>query len=178
MRLDANQLRRTAAESGFQVEAFEKVLRLIDLLDALFSHPFLGERLVLKGGTALNLFVLDLPRLSVDIDLNYIGTVDRIGLIMLPASTAPSAPPLASSWISTSSCERRSGPRSGRIRRSSLGCRHVAFQCSTYTNLWAASCRPCLAAPLAGTFLTQPGSWRGKTSTQLRSAWPLWSMVQ
>ena len=33
--------------------------------------------MVLKGGTALNLFVLDLPRLSVDIDLNYIGAVDR-----------------------------------------------------------------------------------------------------
>jgi len=28
---------------------------------------------LLKGGTALNLFLLDLPRLSVDIDLNYIG---------------------------------------------------------------------------------------------------------
>jgi hypothetical protein len=33
--------------------------------------------MVLKGGTALNLFVLDVPRLSVDIDLNYIGAADR-----------------------------------------------------------------------------------------------------
>ena len=32
---------------------------------------------VLKGGTALNLFLLDIPRLSVDIDLNYIGALDR-----------------------------------------------------------------------------------------------------
>jgi hypothetical protein len=32
---------------------------------------------VLKGGTALNLFLLDAPRLSVDIDLNYVGSLDR-----------------------------------------------------------------------------------------------------
>jgi hypothetical protein len=32
--------------------------------------------LVLKGGTAVNLFYLALPRLSVDIDLNYIGQLD------------------------------------------------------------------------------------------------------
>ena len=31
----------------------------------------------LKGGTAINLFVRDLPRLSVDIDLTYIGFEDR-----------------------------------------------------------------------------------------------------
>ena len=30
-----------------------------------------------KGGTAINLFYLDLVRLSVDIDLNYIGHVER-----------------------------------------------------------------------------------------------------
>ncbi|MBM4118729.1 nucleotidyl transferase AbiEii/AbiGii toxin family protein, partial [bacterium] len=50
---------------------------LIDLLQAIFRHPYLKDRLVLKGGTALNLFLLDLPRLSVDIDLNYIGALDR-----------------------------------------------------------------------------------------------------
>jgi len=43
------------------------------LLDALNSHPFLKTRIALKGGTALNLFHFDVPRLSVDIDLNYIG---------------------------------------------------------------------------------------------------------
>ncbi|MDC7230343.1 MAG: nucleotidyl transferase AbiEii/AbiGii toxin family protein [Sphaerochaetaceae bacterium] len=31
----------------------------------------------LKGGTAINLFVRDLPRLSVDIDLTYVGFEDR-----------------------------------------------------------------------------------------------------
>jgi predicted nucleotidyltransferase component of viral defense system len=33
--------------------------------------------MALKGGTALNLFLLDVPRLSVDIDLNYTGAADR-----------------------------------------------------------------------------------------------------
>jgi len=35
----------------------------------------------LKGGTALNLFLFDVPRLSVDIDLNYIGAVDRRAML-------------------------------------------------------------------------------------------------
>jgi len=30
-----------------------------------------------KDGTALNLFHFDVPRLSVDIDLNYVGAIDR-----------------------------------------------------------------------------------------------------
>jgi predicted nucleotidyltransferase component of viral defense system len=60
----------------------EKVLHLLNLLDALNSHPFLKGKWVLKGGTALNMFMLDLPRLSMDIDLNYIGTLDREGMLM------------------------------------------------------------------------------------------------
>jgi len=77
MKIRPDQLQRAAAATGFQASPLEKVLRLIDLLDAIFRHPYLKDRLVLKGGTALNLFTLDLPRLSVDIDLNYIGAVDR-----------------------------------------------------------------------------------------------------
>jgi predicted nucleotidyltransferase component of viral defense system len=51
--------------------------RLLELLAGLESHPYLRGRLALKGGTALNVFVFDLPRLSVDIDLNYVGAADR-----------------------------------------------------------------------------------------------------
>jgi hypothetical protein len=41
--------------------------------------PFLEEEpeFALKGGTAINLFVRDLPRLSVDIDLTYLPVRDR-----------------------------------------------------------------------------------------------------
>ncbi len=77
MNLSSEDLRRIAGEAGFSPEPLEKVVRLLDLLDALRSHPYLANRMVLKGGTALNLFVLDLPRLSVDIDFNYVGSADR-----------------------------------------------------------------------------------------------------
>jgi predicted nucleotidyltransferase component of viral defense system len=55
----------------------EKVIHLMNLLEGFNRHPFLKGRLALKGGTALNLFLFDVPRLSVDIDLNYIGAADR-----------------------------------------------------------------------------------------------------
>ncbi len=77
MTLSQADLRRAAAATGFQAEPLEKVIRLMDLLEALRSHPFLKERIALKGGTALNLFVFDVPRLSVDIGLNYVGAADR-----------------------------------------------------------------------------------------------------
>ncbi len=75
--LTREQLQRAASESGFPIDAIEKVGRLIRLLDGIAAHPFLGPRVALKGGTALNLFVFELPRLSVDVDLNYIGAPDR-----------------------------------------------------------------------------------------------------
>jgi hypothetical protein len=77
MNLTAQDLAREVASTGFSGESLEKVFRLIGLLDALNSHPFLKPRIALKGGTALNLFHFDVPRLSVDIDLNYIGAADR-----------------------------------------------------------------------------------------------------
>jgi predicted nucleotidyltransferase component of viral defense system len=69
--LSREQLQRAAADSGFQIDLYEKAHALVRLLEAVRTHPFLGSRMALKGGTALNLFVLGLPRLSVDIDLNY-----------------------------------------------------------------------------------------------------------
>ncbi len=71
------QLQQAAGESGFTIDSLEKVWMLIRLLNMMNAHPFLGRRIALKGGTALNLFVFDLPRLSVDIDINYIGSADR-----------------------------------------------------------------------------------------------------
>jgi predicted nucleotidyltransferase component of viral defense system len=76
VKLTAADILPIAAATGFQDELMEKVLHLIGLLGALNAHPFLKGRWALKGGTALNLFVLDAPRLSLDIDLNYTGAVD------------------------------------------------------------------------------------------------------
>lgn len=77
MNLSLQDLQAEASATGFPLETLDKVIRLIELLNAFRSHPFLKDRMVLKGGTALNLFVFDLPRLSVDIDLNYVGVADR-----------------------------------------------------------------------------------------------------
>lgn len=77
MNLTPQEISREVTSTGFGGEALEKVFRLLALLDALNSHPFLKTRVALKGGTALNLFFFDVPRLSMDIDLNYIGAADR-----------------------------------------------------------------------------------------------------
>ena len=68
---------------GLELARFEdgdQVVELIPVQVDLSPEPvpvvFIA-RLVLKGGTALNLFLFDLPRLSVDIDVNYIGSADR-----------------------------------------------------------------------------------------------------
>ena len=77
MNLTPQALHREIQATGFSGESLEKVFRLMRLLDALNSHPFLKTRIALKGGTALNLFHFDVPRLSMDIDLNYVGAADR-----------------------------------------------------------------------------------------------------
>ena len=78
MLISKEALLKDAKARGYKPEILEKVYRLLDIFRQLVSEPYLRERLVLKGGTALNLFCFDaIPRLSVDIDLNYIGALDR-----------------------------------------------------------------------------------------------------
>jgi len=77
MKYSKEQLNEIAQNTGFRAEIIEKVLLLMDLLSVFARDHILQQCMVLKGGTALNLFYLDLPRLSVDIDLNYIGETNR-----------------------------------------------------------------------------------------------------
>lgn len=77
MRLEATYINEIASTSGFDPANLEKAIRLKQSLFEFHRHPFLNTRLVLKGGTAINLFYLDLARLSVDIDLSYIGQIER-----------------------------------------------------------------------------------------------------
>jgi hypothetical protein len=77
MRISKEKLLSEAEATEFRAEILEKVILLFNLLEGFRDHPFLKGRLALKGGTALNLFIFDLPRLSVDIDLNYIGALER-----------------------------------------------------------------------------------------------------
>lgn len=61
----------------FPPQTLDKVERLLDLLEEFGEHPSLRGKLVLHGGTAINLFMLDVPRLSVDIDVSYVGALDK-----------------------------------------------------------------------------------------------------
>jgi hypothetical protein len=75
------RVEHVARDTGFRPGAVEKVLRLCDILERLDRHPTACGQWVLKGGTALNLLYLDVPRMSVDIDLNFTGAVDREGML-------------------------------------------------------------------------------------------------
>ena len=77
MRISPDRLIAESEATGFQPDVLEKTFHLLALLGTVNSHPFLRGKLALKGGTALNLFVFDVPRLSVDIDLNYVGAESR-----------------------------------------------------------------------------------------------------
>ena len=81
VRISSETLANQAEATGFRPDMLEKVALLLQLLDAVRSHPFLKDKLVLKGGTALNLFIFDVPRLSIDIDLNYVGAADREAML-------------------------------------------------------------------------------------------------
>ena len=65
------EIGQQAAELGFIRDTFEKVSRLVGLFSFFERDPVLSRYLALKGGTAINLIIFRLPRLSVDIDLDF-----------------------------------------------------------------------------------------------------------
>ena len=76
MEVSKETLERKARDLGFEARYLDKVNRLLTILRLIMEYEGLSKDLVLKGGTAINLFHLQLPRLSVDIDLNYVGELD------------------------------------------------------------------------------------------------------
>jgi predicted nucleotidyltransferase component of viral defense system len=70
-------LQRSSVETGYRVDILEKLIRLGKFADEISKHPFLGQALALKGGTALNLCSGAPKRLSVDLDYNYIAHAER-----------------------------------------------------------------------------------------------------
>ncbi|HZJ98811.1 MAG TPA: nucleotidyl transferase AbiEii/AbiGii toxin family protein [Tissierellaceae bacterium] len=74
---DIIYLGKKAEELGFVRDTLEKVTRLADILEYLNTNPILKDSLALKGGTAINLTIFNLPRLSVDIDMDYLITNSR-----------------------------------------------------------------------------------------------------
>lgn len=71
------ELAEKANEMNFVRDTLEKVLRLTAILKYLNANPLTKENLALKGGTAINLTVFNLPRLSVDIDLDFAKNLSR-----------------------------------------------------------------------------------------------------
>lgn len=72
-----SELAQKANELNFVRDTLEKVLRLSEILNYLNTNPLTKEHLVLKGGTAINLTVFNLPRLSVDVDFDFAKNLSR-----------------------------------------------------------------------------------------------------
>lgn len=66
-----------SSQTNFHVDVVEKVYRLTELLKEINEVDFISNKIVLKGGTAINFIYFDIPRLSVDIDLDYMGSVNQ-----------------------------------------------------------------------------------------------------
>lgn len=71
------EMAKKAAELNYIRDTLEKVFRLTGILSYINENPIMKNCLALKGGTAINLTIFDLPRLSVDIDLDYCSTENR-----------------------------------------------------------------------------------------------------
>jgi len=74
---DKRVLTKQAQQLGFLTAPFEKMSRLTEILRFMNERDELRESLALKGGTAINLTVFNLPRLSVDIDLDFTENLSR-----------------------------------------------------------------------------------------------------
>lgn len=76
-----NDIDNLAINLNFIRDNMEKVVRLCTILEYINTDPMLAKYLVLKGGTAINLLVIPLPRLSVDIDLDFTESCDRPAML-------------------------------------------------------------------------------------------------
>lgn len=75
---DKKQIQRIASEHSYTATNVEKVIRLCLILDDLNRLEEFAGKLLLKGGTAINLIAFDrLPRLSVDLDLDFAHNLSK-----------------------------------------------------------------------------------------------------
>ena len=77
MNLNKVYLGRIAKQHGFVRDTLEKVIRLTEVLRFIMDDDILGVHLLLKGGTAIHLTILDMKRLSVDIDLDFTPNLSK-----------------------------------------------------------------------------------------------------
>ncbi len=82
--LTRKQITAIAEDYSFTATNVEKVIRLCDILDDLSSIESFKGKLVLKGGTAINLVLIPgLPRLSVDLDLDLAIDCSKDEMLLL-----------------------------------------------------------------------------------------------
>ena len=77
MNISKQYLVELSYKTNFIRDNLEKVLRLSEILKFLNNDNIFKNKLALKGGTAINLTAVDLPRLSVDIDLDFAENLSK-----------------------------------------------------------------------------------------------------
>lgn len=78
---DRKYFESLSEKTNFQKDILEKVFRLAGLLKTTYENEFLRSSLVIKGGTAINFIYFKTPRLSVDIDFNFVSDEAREGML-------------------------------------------------------------------------------------------------
>ena len=73
MKLLPEEISSISEERDFLPSPVERMIRLFDVLEGFAGDEIMDPRMALVGGTVLNAFHADLPRLSVDIDIHYMG---------------------------------------------------------------------------------------------------------
>lgn len=82
--LTRKQITATAERYSFTATNVEKVIRLCGILDDLSTIESFKGKLALKGGTAINLVLIpNLPRLSVDLDLDLAIDCSKDEMLLL-----------------------------------------------------------------------------------------------
>ncbi len=69
--------------TGFNIDILEKTYHLMRTLKEIYEDKLLSNNITLKGGTSLNFLYLDIPRLSIDLDFNFTGSIDKDKTIKL-----------------------------------------------------------------------------------------------
>ena len=114
------------------------------LLTQVAPVVFVDDRLALKGGTAINLFIRDMPRLSVDLDLVFTDhTIERQdALVRINAAIGEAAKRLQARGLDVHL------PAAGADGETRLLVRRASTQVKAEINTsFAARCIPCAKQP-------------------------------
>lgn len=95
----------------------EPFLRQVELLLQVLPQVAVEETFALKGGTAINLFIRDMPRLSVDVDLTYLPIEDRETSLARISQGLEKIESRIQRSLSGTSITRRSHSTSGRLSK-------------------------------------------------------------